>query len=463
MTVVAPGAEGRLLRAFRRAATTVPAYRVLLDEHGAVPGEIVDAASFSRLCPLTSKDNTFNRFELDQICVTGGLRNLAGVLTSSGQGGRFSFGLSTRDQAAAGADFIDDALDAAFQVRSRSTLAINCLPMGVGFSSHVMTVATISVREDMALGLVRAFGNHYDQILLVGDPLFLKNLTDRARHDGVDWSRYRINVVIGEEIFGEHFRAYLAACLGLDVDRPQDGYVMSSFGVGELGLHLCYETPATIAVHRAAATDEDLARELLAAGQAGDDATAPPMIFAFDPLRTFMEIVDPDAHGYGRLAISMLDDETPVPLMRYQTGDVARLLDAVEVADLAGRRGLVLPSGLPRSLLALRGRDRDALPNGSQLSVYRDALYADHAIARHVSGAFRLVFTGTACTMHVQLTSDAGAQPAVEQAILQQLPGRARPVRLVLWPYARFPFGMSLDYERKFSHYVPGETNPPEA
>ena len=107
MTAVAPEAEVRLLSAFRRAATNVPAYRMLLDEHGVVPSQVVDAASFSRLCPLTSKDNTFNRFELDQICVAGGMRNLAGVLTSSGQGGRFSFGLSTREQASAGADFID--------------------------------------------------------------------------------------------------------------------------------------------------------------------------------------------------------------------------------------------------------------------------------------------------------------------------------------------------------------------
>jgi phenylacetate-CoA ligase len=460
MTVVAPAAEARLLSAFWRAAANVPAYRILLDEHGVVPDQVIDSASFSRLCPLTSKDDTFNRFELDQLCVAGGMRNLAGVLTSSGQGGRFSFGLSTREQAAAGADFIDDVLDTAFQIRARSTLAINCLPMGVGFSSKVMTVATTSVREDMALGLVRAFGAHYDQILLVGDPLFLKKLTDRARRDAVDWSRYRINVVIGEEIFGEHFRTYLAGCLGLDADRPENGYVMSSFGVGELGLHLCFETPATIALHRAASADRKVARELLAARS---EAAAPPMIFAFDPLRTFMEIVEPDEHGYGRLTISMLDDETPLPLMRYQTGDVARLLDAVEVADVAGRRGIVLPSDLPLMLLALKGRDRDALPNGSQLSVYKDALYADQAIARRLSGAFRLVFAGTACTMHVQLTDDAGSEPAVEEMLVRQLPDRARPTRLVMWPYARFPFGMSLDYERKFSHYVPGETNPPEA
>ena len=76
--------------------------------------------------------------------------------------------------------FIDAALDAAFAIRSRSTLTINCLPMGVVFASHRMTVATTSVREDMAIALVRTFGDHDQQIILVGDPLFMKKI-DRLR------------------------------------------------------------------------------------------------------------------------------------------------------------------------------------------------------------------------------------------------------------------------------------------
>ena len=86
------------------------------------------------------------------------MSELAGVLTSSGHGGRFSFGLTTRKDAGEGASVIDYALDRAFAVESRPTLAINCLPMGVTFSSRAMTVATVSVREDMAVALVRAFG-----------------------------------------------------------------------------------------------------------------------------------------------------------------------------------------------------------------------------------------------------------------------------------------------------------------
>ena len=49
---------------------------------------------------------------------------------------------------------------------------------------------------------------------------------------------------------------------------------------------------------------------------------------------------------------------------------------------------------------------------------------------------------------------------SIEQGILRAMPPQIRPARLVLWPYARFPFGMSLDYERKFVHYVPGEPDP---
>jgi hypothetical protein len=38
---------------------------------------------------------------------------------------------------------------------------------------------------------------------------------------------------------------------------------------------------------------------------------------------------------------------------------------------------------------------------------------------------------------------------------MEAIPAEVRPTRLVLWPYHRFPFGMTIDYERKFPYYVP--------
>ena len=61
--------------------------------------------------------------------------------------------------------------------------------------------------------------------------------------------------------------------------------------------------------------------------------------------------------------------------------------------------------------------------------------------------------------MHVQLVARRRRRtPRWKQGLLQAIARRRRPARLVLWPYARFPFGMTLDYERKFSHYVAEQT-----
>lgn len=449
------------LTEFHRAAAGVPAYRALLEEHGTRPEQVTSLESFSRLCPLLSKDNTFARFALDRLSLGGALTDAADVLTSSGHGGRFSFGVISRAQVATNAGFIDRAFDDAFGVKTRKTLTINCLPMGVGFSSQCMTVATTSVREDMAVALVEACGHHYEQVVVCGDPLFMKRFADYARDRGVDWSRYRVNAIIGEEIFGERFREYLAASIGLHPDRPGLGYIMSSFGVGELGLHLAYETPACIGLRRAARTDPAFARELFG-GQNGHE-TSLPMIFTFDPRRTFIEVVEPDGDGYGLMTTTMLDVGRTVPLLRYQTGDVVRLLDHAQVTEAARRHDVRLDADLPLPLLALRGREKEALPNGSHVGFYKDALYADRGMARLLTGACRTIFSDGQFSLHVQLAPFQVPLAAVEQSILHAMPPSMRPARLVLWPYARFPFGMTLDYERKFTYFVHGEQEPDAA
>jgi phenylacetate-CoA ligase len=445
-------AIARLHAAFQRAAATVPAYRQLLAEHGIDPASIVDYDSFAARCPILTKANTFDRFPIDQLCAEGAMCDLADVLTSSGHGGRFSFGLSTRRQQADAPAMIDYALDEAFGISHRRTLVINCLPMGVGFSSASATVATTSVREDMATALVTTFGPHYDQIIVVTDPLFVRRLLDYARERAVDWRQYRLGVVIGEEIFGEHFRTYVAAQLGLNVEQPENGYIMSSFGVGELGLHLCFETPATIAVRRAAASDPELAHELF-----GDFAVL-PMVLAYNPARTLMESVAADSSGYGRLTISMLDTTLPVPLLRYQTGDVVRLLDSQRITAILQQRGVALPGPLPEAMLALAGRDKDKLAGGSHVGAYKDALYSDPAVADRLTGAFRVTpLESGFVIVHVQLVRGAQSDGEFEERLRVALGLAPAAGRILVSSYEEFPYGMGLDYERKFAYYVPGE------
>jgi phenylacetate-CoA ligase len=309
----------------------------------------------------------------------------------------------------------------------------------------------------MAVGLVKAFGRYYDQILLVGDPLFFKRLTDHALEAGVDWHQHRVHAIVGEEIFGEHFRSYLGARLGSNLETFDGGYIMSSFGVGELGLHLGYETRTTIALRRAAHARPEFARELLGADTPAGDPL--PMLFAFNPRRTFIEVCEPDQTGYGLMTTSMLEPERRLPLLRYQTGDIVALVDPDRAAVLAREHGIELPGPIPPALFALRGRDSEALPDGSHVGVHKDAAYSDPAVADRLTGAVRLIVEGRQITMHVQLVP--GAEPTDD--IAARLRARLGDTGVVVWPYAQFPFGMTLDYERKFACYVPGETAPARA
>jgi phenylacetate-CoA ligase len=211
-------------------------------------------------------------------------------------------------------------------------------------------------------------------------------------------------------------------------------------------------------LRRATLDNPAFSRDLLGAGD--DDGSAPPMIFTFNQLRTFIEVVERDANGYGSMTISMLDSERSLPLLRYQTGDTVRLLDREQAAAVVCQHGIVLDGDLPAVLMALKGREKDTLPNGSHVSVYKDALYADHQIARRLTGAFRLNFSGDCSTMHVQLRDSESPDPLVEREILRAIAPHLHPTRLKLWPYAGFPFGMGLDYERKFPHYVRGAHDP---
>jgi phenylacetate-CoA ligase len=451
------GSTEAVLAAFRRAASESPAYRTLLEEQGVSAGEVVDLVSFMHRAPLLSKDNTFGRFPMHELVTPGVVDQLSSVLTSSGHGGQFSFGIGTRRQAAGVAPWFDDALDAAFQVKSRRTLAINCLPMGVGIASDCMAVATVSVREDMAVALVKTFGQYFDQVLIISDPLFLPCLLAHAEAQGVDWTRYAVKVVIGEEFFGEHFRGYVGMRLGYSPQALKDGVIRSSFGTAELGLHLLYETPTTIALRRAAVADRSLASALW--GNVPDTSPV-PMLLTFDAGRVFVEVDDPDADGFGALTVTTLDAQVPIPLPRYQPGDLAALLDYDSVSTLA--LGCELqPLDVPHHLVALRGRRKELMPNGCHVGIYREAIFASPEVASFLTGALRVQVEDDAMTLHVQLMLGRSDNGTVAEAVANAVATSCRPAQVRLWSYETFPFGMGLDYERKFRYYDPATSMDP--
>jgi phenylacetate-CoA ligase len=431
-----------VLGAFHAAAGEVPAYADILREAGVDPASVDSLEEFRRRVPVIGKRETFGRFPIARLCRGGDVGDIRGVLTSSGHSGAFSFGLYTPEEAARESEVVDRALDALFAVRSRRTLLINALPMGVTVPTRACAVGQTSVRADMAVGQVAQFAPHFEQIILVGDAAFLKHVLELGRDRGIDWPNLLVQLVVGEEPLAENARDYLAGLLGCGGDDPRTGMIGSSMGVAELGLNLFFEFPDLIRLRRRLRSEASLREKLLGRGR-----PILPMVFTYDPNRVFVESLDD-----GRLVLSTLSDTRRVPLVRYATGDLALIPEPATVAEALGEKMAETP------LAFVFGREK--FLQTARGPIYpeqvKEGLYAAEDLAAATTANFRLNSADGGALVRVQLAP--GREPTAElkerftEALADYLavPFSVEPTR-----YEGFVSGMGLDYERKFDYLGP--------
>jgi phenylacetate-CoA ligase len=441
------------LEAFRRATKRVPAYRVLLDEAGVRPEDVQTLRDFSQL-PVLEKATTFQRFDLTQLCVDGDLGRLGAVLTSSGHSGNFAFGLTESDALPRAAAWIDNILDSLFHVRTRPTLLINCLPMGVKVATQACTLAETSVRADMVTALVRAFARHFHQIIMVGETAFIKHVLELGQRTGINWPDLRIHVIVGEEPLAENARKYLERILRLDLSRPEGGVVFSSMGVAEVGLNLFSEAPplAPLIVLRRALHDDRALREAVLGR-----SDWVPSLFTFDPQRLFVEF---DARQ--RLIVTTLDASLRLPLIRYATGDrgaflqwPAHLRTQLEATGVSWH----LIESLPIVLVHGRGDHAIAGTEAVYPEAVKEGIYHEPQLAALITANFRLVSGPEHVRIRLQLSPDVKADAAIAERFRTAISHYvSAPFVVSCEAYEDFGSGMSLDYERKFQYLA---TDPP--
>ncbi len=439
------------VRAVVQAAQHSAAYRALLQEHRVEPTTLGAHTDLAAL-PILTKTNTFERFTLAQLARPTPPKELADVLTSSGRSGRsFGFRLTTREQHETSWFDIDLGLQDVFNVDDDATLLVNCLPMGVVFPSHAVTVANVSVREDMACAILRDVGPRFKQTLLCTDPLFIRRVLDEARAAGVNWKALNTSVIMGEEVLVEAQRDYIAARMDIDLDHDRHRMIGSSFGVGELGLNLLFETRETIRMRRAMRAKPALAQ--LLSGNAASSSM--PSIFCFNPLRCYVEVLRPGADGFGELCFTMLDPHAIIALPRYTTGDMGKLVSRQDVAQAAQLAGTARP-WLP--VVAVQGRIKDRPAGMPSVESIKELIYTDHAVADQLTGAFRISKNDTGV---VKLTIQTNTETAAEDAGLRKQlltlvnDRQATPLDLELLAPHAFPYRPLLDHERKFAYMDP--------
>lgn len=435
------------VRVFQEAARRVPAYRTLLQEAGVDPARVGDLEGFHACVPVVTKSQTFGRFRVSDLCLDGELGCPAAITSSSGHGGQLSYGIYAGDAEAAESRMVDEGLDTLFGVRTRPTLLVNCLPMGVRVSTRLCTLAETSVRVDVAASVVAEFARHFRQTILVGDAAVLKRVLELGADRGLRWEQLHTHLVVGGEMLAENARQYLRGLLAGQADCAPWGLIISSMGAAELGLNLLCETPQTILLRQAMHRSRELRETVL-----GPRATTAPAVFVYDPDRVYLEVL-PD----GQIVATTLGPGRRLPLIRYATGDYGRWLDIQTAARQCPEAAAALAGvqGLPVLLVSGRGESVSVAGVPVTPEEVKEGLYADPSLARQTTANFRLTSSPERALVRLQLAPGVEPSAALEAAFGREI-GRwvPAPVSVRVEAYHSFGDGMTLDYERKFAYLV---------
>ena len=202
-------------------------------------------------------------------------------------------------------------------------------------------------------------------------------------------------------------------------------------------------------MRRAIRTDTQVAQLL----QGDAESTSLPSVFCFNPLRCYLEVLNPDAQGFGELCFTMLGRDAVIPLPRYTTGDLGKLLTSDETAALAKCAGTAVP-WLP--IVSVRGRIKDR-PNGQpSVEDIKELIYADPQIADQLTGAFKVKTEPRGgCTVLLQSAEApvAGGHRLAERLRTLAKSYSAGPIEFTVLPPDGFRDRPRLDYERKFNYH----------
>ncbi len=434
-----------ILPAFQRAARKLPAYRKFLSRHGLSRDAVKTLTDFQTHVPVLTKEDIFPSYPIQELLQEGQLKFLANVTVSSGFSRESSFGFGTFTDRGQTAFMIDTLLEYLFHVSRKRTFLLNCLPMGVKIPSS-LPMAETSVCSDLAISILQKLQTAFEQFLIVGDPYFLKKLVEDGCTAGLDWPKINASLILGSDWFSDSYRHYMAQLLGVDFNQPDQGYIGANFGVTELDLSLAHETIETIRLREELQRNPDFRQKILG----GPSGRACPELLVYYPNRSFLETTPQH-----ELLFTMLNPKILTPLIRYNTRDTGRLIPhntLQEILTQEGRRDLLPELKLP--LLALQGRANKHINLGGKTvspEDIKEGLYSDLEVAGLTTGYFRISGQGDSGQIEIQLKEHIPLTPDLRQKFRKALLKFTNTdMEIVIYHYHDFPYGMSLNYERKF-------------
>jgi phenylacetate-CoA ligase len=310
----------------------LPAYQNFLTENNLNSSDIQTFTDFQNL-PLITKDNYLRRHSLPNLCRHGQLASCDFIAVSSGSTGQPTFWPRFITDEFQIATRFEQIFYDSFAADTRSTLAVVCFALGtwvggmytanccryLASKGYPITLVTPGNNKEEILRVVRELAPHFEQVVLLGYPPFLKDVIDTGIARGIEWQQYGIKWVMAGEVFSEEWRSLV----GERVGSTQSCYDSASlYGTADAGV-LGNETPLSICIRRFLAQNPEAARSIFGESRL-------PTLVQYDPHSRFFEVRD------GTLLFS---GNNGIPLIRYHIADTGGIISYPEMLDILAEWG----------------------------------------------------------------------------------------------------------------------------
>lgn len=333
--------QKRALEVANTALARTTAYPAYLAAQDLTVTAVPDVATFQQL-PVIDKKSYVDAYDLSELCLDGRAHNAYTIEKSSGHAGGSYYWLRLPEEDAMFPSYLEFAFVQFYGMDTKPTLVLITLALGTWTSGEKMaqalrqvaatgkyplTVMAPGTNTEEILEIVTDLGPHYEQVVVVGYPPFLKTVVDEGTRRGIDWKSLGMKLGLGGEGYSEQWRDHMGEILGIDTHRDLLA-ISGGYGAADVGMTVGREYPLTVLIRKLCTEDNALAQALFKDDRVRNGTL--PALLQYNPATIFLEEVDSE------LVFTVLSG---VPLVRYNIHDSGGLLDFDETLQILADHG----------------------------------------------------------------------------------------------------------------------------
>lgn len=379
---------------FKRAAKNVRHYKEFLETHNLDSSAIRAIRNFDDFLskvPTIDKESYVKTSKfLSDMCLNEHISEAEILVRSSGFTGKPCTWPRSKEEEENARTFFTFGLDLLYHTYKYRSLFINGFALGTWVSGvdvlkasgDMCTTINPGINDDEVLDIYNTFKNEFEQVIIAGNPVFLKNLLEDGLDKGINWADCRVNLLTGGEPITEEFRDYLYGIIGAEPLTKDSCSIYSGYGASDIGITGINETFDSVHIRRLAWKDKALFAKIFG------NAKTLPMLFQYDPTKYFIRKLES-----GELEFTTCNLDVMMPLIKYNIHDNGGLYSYADMNCILKEFKIDMKIKLPLPFIYVEGRSDNSLKFCSSFVYPENIINSIHSakmLVKMTTGKFKM-------------------------------------------------------------------------